>query len=113
MTGHAAVAVDDDLAAGQTAVTHRAANDELAGRVDVELGVLVQQLGGDDVLDDQLHHGFAQVGVLDLGIVLGGQHDGVDADHLAAVVAAGHLGLGVRTQPGQQARLARLGLTFH
>src|SRR5690606_34049284 len=55
VTGHAAVGVDDDLAAGQAAVAHRAADDELAGRVDVVLGVLVQQFGRQGVLDDQLH----------------------------------------------------------
>src|SRR5690606_17147902 len=41
VAGHAAVGVDDDLAAGQAAVAHRAADHELAGRVDVELGVFV------------------------------------------------------------------------
>src|SRR6185436_19855900 len=34
VAGHAAVGVDDDLAAGEPAVAHRAADDELAGRVD-------------------------------------------------------------------------------
>src|SRR5690606_438599 len=112
VTGHTAVGVDDDLASGQAAVAHRAADDELAGGIDVELGVLVQQFGRDHVLDDQLHHRFAQVGVLDLGIVLGGQHDGVDTHHLAAFVAAGDLGFRIRTQPRQQAVLARLGLAL-
>src|SRR5207244_902328 len=36
-----AVAVDDDLAAGQAGVTVRAADDELSGRVDVEDDVVV------------------------------------------------------------------------
>jgi hypothetical protein len=34
VAGHAAVGVDDDLATGQTGVAHRAADHELAGRVD-------------------------------------------------------------------------------
>ena len=34
MAGHAAVGVDDDLAAGQAGVAHRAADHEPAGRVD-------------------------------------------------------------------------------
>ncbi len=112
VAGHAAVGVDDDLAAGKAAVAHRAADDELAGRVDVVLGVLVQQLRGQAVLDDQLHHRFAQVALLDLGVVLGGQHDGVDAGDLAVLVAAGDLALGVRAQPWQQAVLACFGLAF-
>ena len=44
VTAHAAVGVDDDLAAGEAAVAVRAADDEATGRVDVELGVLVDQL---------------------------------------------------------------------
>src|SRR5690606_7611559 len=112
VTGHAAIGVDDDLAPGQAAVAHRAADHELAGRVDVELGVLVQQLGRQGVLDDQLHDGLFQVVLADVRVVLGGQHHGIDADHLAAVVTAGDLGLGVRAQPGQQAGLAGLGLAL-
>ena len=55
--GHAAVGVDDDLAAGQAGVAHRAADLEAAGRVDqqpVALGVRskLSKLGVDDVLLD-------------------------------------------------------------
>ena len=42
VTGVAAVGVHDDLTAGQTCITGRAADDEAAGGVDEELGVLVQ-----------------------------------------------------------------------
>ncbi|MCY1418282.1 hypothetical protein D9M71_338370 [compost metagenome] len=78
----------------------------------MELGVLVQQFGRQHVLDDQLHHAFAQVVVGNVGVVLGGQYDRVDAHDLAAFVTAGDLGLGVRTQPRQQAGLARFGLAL-
>ena len=37
VAGGAAVGVDDDLAAGQAGVAHRAADHELAGRVDEEV----------------------------------------------------------------------------
>src|SRR3546814_17000981 len=53
--------VDDDLAAGQAAVADRAADHELAGRVDVELGALVQPLGGQHRLEDVLAHRLDQV----------------------------------------------------
>jgi hypothetical protein len=112
VTGHAAVGIDDDLASGQTAVTHRATDDELAGGVDVVLGAGMQQLGRDHVLDDGLHHRLAQVFLGDLRIVLGGQHNGIDTDHLAVLVAAGDLGLGVRAQPVQGTVLAHLGLAL-
>ncbi|CAI8949995.1 NAD-specific glutamate dehydrogenase [Pseudomonas sp. IT-P12] len=113
VTGHAAVAVDDDLAAGQATVAHRATDDELASRVNVELGVLGQQLGRQYVLDDQLHHAFAQVVVRHVRVVLGRQYNGVDTHHLAAFVTAGHLRLGVRAQPRQQAGFAGFGLPLH
>ncbi|KPW19016.1 Uncharacterized protein ALO83_00811 [Pseudomonas cannabina pv. alisalensis] len=113
MTGHAAVGVDDDLAAGQATVAYRATDDEIAGRVDVELSVLVQQMRRDDVLDDQLHHAFAQVFVGHIRVMLGRQHDGVDADHFAIFVTAGDLGFGIRAQPRQQAGLAGFGLALH
>src|SRR5438309_3995067 len=47
VAGRAAVGVDDDLSAGEAAVAHRAADLELAGRVDQELAeqlALVEQL---------------------------------------------------------------------
>src|SRR6185369_5602750 len=44
----AAVGVDDDLAAGDAGVTVRSADDEAPGRVDVDLRVLVDELGGND-----------------------------------------------------------------
>src|SRR5690606_36456327 len=69
VTGHTAVAVHDDLASSQTAVAHRAADDEGAGRVDVELGVLVDQLGRNHVLDDEFHHRLFQVGGFDFRVV--------------------------------------------
>src|SRR5690606_1315519 len=112
MAGHAAVGVDNDLAPGQAAVTHRPADNELAGRVDVILGVGMQQLGRNHVLDDGFHHRLTQVGLLDIRVVLGRQHDGVDAHHLAVVITAGDLGLGIGAQPVEHAVLAHLGLAL-
>ena len=43
VAGGAAVGVDDDLAAGQAGVAHRAADDELAGRVAVEEVLVAEQ----------------------------------------------------------------------
>src|SRR5579862_9828748 len=42
MTAHAAVGVDDDLAAGEAGIAHRSADDEAAGGIDVVLGMLVE-----------------------------------------------------------------------
>ena len=62
VTAHAAVGVDDDLAASEAGVAHGPADDEAAGWVDVVLGVGVEELGGDDSLDDVLEDFCAELG---------------------------------------------------
>ena len=78
MTGHAAVAVDDDLAPGQARIAHRTAGDEPPGRVDVHDRVRPAQLRGDRREDDRLDDLGAQALGPDVRIVLGGDDDGPD-----------------------------------
>src|SRR5690606_24921701 len=52
--GRAAIGVDDDLAPGQAAVAVRPADHELAGRIDVPLGVLVDEAIGQNLADIRL-----------------------------------------------------------
>ena len=59
MPAHATVGVDDDLAAGQTAVPVRTADHEVAGRVDVDLVLVVGELLGHDRADHLLDRGRA------------------------------------------------------
>ena len=105
----AAVGIDDDLTAGQAGVALRAAHDEAAGGVDIILGVLVQQLGGDGGLDDLLHHVGAQLLHADGIAVLAGNDHSVHADGLAVHVLDSDLALAVRTQIVQLAALADFG----
>ena len=51
MTAHAAVAIDDDLAAGQAGVALRSADDETAGRVNQKFGRACQHLVGQNFAD--------------------------------------------------------------
>ena len=79
MATHAAVGVDDDLAAGETGVAHRAADDKAAGGVDVNVRIAPGDVDlgenrGDDVLDDV---GLDDVHALDVRVMLGGDDDGV------------------------------------
>ena len=110
VAGHAAVGVDDDLAAGHAGVAHRPADDELAGRVDqqpVVLGRDVEAL--EHAVDDVLLDVGLERGVVDLLGVLGGEHDGVDADRaVLGVVLDGDLGLAVGSQVVERAVLAHL-----
>ena len=49
VTAHAAVGVHDDLAAGQTGVALRSADDEAAGRVDEKFGFLREQIASGEL----------------------------------------------------------------
>src|SRR5690606_26128679 len=53
VTTHAAVGVDDDLATGETGVAAGTADDETARGVDEVLGVLVEEVRRERLLDDE------------------------------------------------------------
>lgn len=110
------VGVDDDLSAGEAGVTVGSADDEAAGGVDVVDGLLIEVLGGDDGLDDVLHDVLVNLLVGDVGLVLGGDDDGVDADgdHAAVLllVLDGDLGLTIGAQPLEGSVLANVGETL-
>ena len=109
----AAVGVDDVLAAGQTGVALRAADDKTAGRVDQKLGVLgdhvLRQHGLDHLLDDRVR----QFLVADVFTVLGRDHDGVDVVRFAVNITNGDLRLRIGARPRQTAVAAKLGVTLH
>jgi hypothetical protein len=105
--------IDDDLAASEAGVAHRAADLETPGRIDVELGVLADPFRRQYRLYDFVHDAFPDFAVTCFRSVLGGQHDRVDRDRLVVLVDEGHLALGVRAQPGQGAVLANLRLAAH
>ena len=108
--GAATVGVDDDLAAGQTGVRLRAADDKAAGGVDEIAGLLVEQLGRDGRADDELDHVLAQLGHVDLRRVLRAEHDGVHAHGvILLVILDGDLRLAVGTQIVHQLLLAHGG----
>jgi len=81
VTRHAAVGVHDDLAAGQPRVALRAPDHEAAGRVDEDIGITDLEPGvGEHRPDHERDHPLAQLHVVDLVRVLGGQHYLADAD---------------------------------
>ena len=112
----AAVGVDDDLAAGQSAIALRATDDKAAGGVDQVLGVL-EPLGRqhrlDDFLNDRFDEGRLHLGAIaHLWAVLARKHHGIDAVRLAVHIAHGHLAFGIGPQKGQAAVASQLGLAF-
>ena len=103
MASHAAVGIDDDLASGKTGIAHRTAKDEGTGRVDQQgrvFGVVLLQAGVlDNPFKDLTAQGTFQPSTIDLGIVLRGNHHGIQVGRLIVVgVGKGHLGLAIRAE---------------
>mmetsp|Transcript_20976 Transcript_20976/g.66462 ORF Transcript_20976/g.66462 Transcript_20976/m.66462 type:complete len:461 (+) Transcript_20976:322-1704(+) len=109
----ATVGVNDDLAASEAGITVGATNHEAARGVEVEDGLVIEVLGGDDGLDHVLVEVGGDLVVGDILVVLGGDEDSVHAlgDHGAVLVLVldGNLGLAVGAEPGADAVLADLG----
>jgi len=93
-----AVGVDDDLSAGGSGIAPAAAEDEGAGRIDQNLGLLVEQLRINDRLDDLVDDQLAQLLLGDVLGVLGGDDDRIHAGDDAVVILGGDLRLAVRSQ---------------
>src|SRR5437868_11241962 len=99
MPAPAAVAINDDLAASQAAIAVRAADDEIAGWIDVIFDVaadqLARQLGGNDALNDVIFdlclRGFWRM--------LRADDDRVDPHGAVPLVFDGDLALAIRPQP--------------
>ena len=108
MAGISAVGIDDDFAAGQAGIAHRAADGEAAGRIDQESGILVHQLGRNGFADHLIDDGSGKCLMADFGRMLGGNDDRIDANGLVPVVLDRHLTLSVRAQPRQLLAPARL-----
>ena len=111
VAGHAAVGVDDDLAAGEAGVADRAADHEAPRRVDEEVLaqlLLVVEVLRQDRLDDVLPQvlGDQRLGAL---AVLGGDQQLLDLDRAAVEVADRDLRLAVGAQVRHDLGLAHVG----
>lgn len=101
------VGVDDNLASSDTGITLGTTDDELARGLEVVLGVGIEVLGGDDLLDDLLLEGLAEGLVVDIRRVLDRDDNGVNADGdkstTLVLVLDGDLGLRVGAEVGEGA----------
>ena len=75
MTGDTTVSVYEQLTSGETGITSRAADDEPAGAVDVELSIFINQLGGNDFLNNFFDNIVSNLFIRDIIIMLGGDDD--------------------------------------
>ena len=64
-------------------------------------------------LDDVLHNRFAQMFLIDIRIVLRGQHYCIDTGDAVIFVAKSDLTFGIRAQPGKNPFFAHLGLPLY
>jgi len=108
MTADTTVRVDDDLAARQAAVALRAADDEAPRRIDVVLGVLVEQLLGNDRLDHLLQDVLLDHAGSDLGAVLRAHDHRIDPTRTTVDVLDRDLRLAVRAQVVERVVLAHI-----
>jgi hypothetical protein len=97
------IGVDDDLTASKTGITLGTTDNEAARGVQVVEGLLIEVLGGDDLVDDLLLKLLLDELVGDILRVLSGDNDGVNTerDHGTVVILVlnGNLSLGVGTEP--------------
>ncbi|EGE55812.1 hypothetical protein RHECNPAF_850048 [Rhizobium etli CNPAF512] len=100
MRSRTAVSVDDDLAAGEAGVAIRAADDELAGRVDVPLAIIGNLQLAERFADIGLDDGADLVGIPAVVEMLGRKYDRGRFRRLAVDVTHRHLALGVRAELG-------------
>ena len=107
-----AIGVDDNFATGQTTVTMRTANHKPSSRVDQITDLAFDQVTWQNRLNHFFDHGFAQGLERDIGRMLGRQHNGINRNRPPIDVAQSDLALGIRTQPGQTAVAAQIGLTL-
>ena len=95
----AAIGVDNDLAAGQTGIAVGPADDEAAGRIDVELVVRAHPAFGQHFFDIRPDDG-PDVLLRQALDMLGGNHDRRGPHRLAAFIFKGYLALGVGASSG-------------
>ena len=107
---HAAIAIDDDLAAREPRVTLRPTNNEPPRGVHEHIAVLDVESGFANHRPDHVpDNAGTELPVVDHVGVLRRHHDLVDADRLGALVEHADLCLAVGTQPGQLAGLPHFG----
>ena len=99
VAAHAAVGIDDNLAAGQATVALRSTDDEAAGRVDENLRVAGQHFLRQNFLDDLPGDEVSDRLVGRIGSVLGGNDHVGDLHRLAVDVLHRNLALGVGAEP--------------
>ncbi len=99
MARHDLGGFDDDLAPCKSAVALRPTDDEAAGRVDVDLGLMGDQLGGQDRLDNVFADRFLDRFELHFIVVLCRNDDRFDARDFTIVVAHRHLRLAIGAEP--------------
>ena len=108
MASHTTVGVDDDLAARETGIAHGPTDHEAPGWIDVEDRVVVDHLGGQAGVDHLLDDVLANLFVGCVRIVLGRDHNCVDAHGIVVVVVLhGHLRLRVGPQVADLSTLER------
>src|SRR6266542_1054645 len=95
----AALRVDDDFPAGQSAIPLRAADHEPASGIDVIAGLPIPKRFRDDRIKDLFEDLSSNFFDAYFGAVLGRDDDGVDSDRLESFIEHGYLRFSIRADP--------------
>ncbi len=96
VTTDTAIGIDDDLAAGETCIAVRSADDETSGRIDEDLGVVINHGRINNRVDNVLADILVDLLLRNLFVMLSRNDDRLKADRLVVlVILNGNLRLAV------------------
>jgi len=96
VTGISAVGIHNDFTSGESAVAIGSADHEASGGIDVEFGFIVNQLCGQNGIENIFFDVFMDLFLGYVGIMLRGKDNGFQADGLFIfIVFHGYLALSV------------------
>src|SRR5713101_5280982 len=97
MASHTAIGINDDLAAREASITHGAPGYETACWVNKKPGGVIEQVSGNDRLDDMLDHVQANLLLIYIIGMLRRDNNSIDTHWTTIFILYGDLALTIRT----------------
>ena len=101
-----AVGIDDDFAAGETAIAFGSPDDEATSGINEKFCAPIEHLFRENFADELFDNELLDLAMRDVLTVLGRNYYGSDPDGFVLTILNGYLGFGVGSEPGDFARLA-------
>ena len=97
MAAHSSVGIDNDLASGQSSIALGATDHKTTGWINEISGTRVDPIQWDDPFNGSLDQGLANLFVLNVSSMLGGDNNCIYPDRTIALILNRNLGLRVWT----------------